>query len=222
MYDRMTAAHEAGHAVVCAAVGVRHVAFVRSDGSGQVSSTGDTLIGDLHPEDHAAVLLAGKVGEAMARGYGDLREAVNDTLALEHDGALLREALSEIPSYQYKRGAAVEMADRALSILKKNRAEFDRLRRQLEEEGIGHVKDMGPVAKPMSTSRGVDYASNLAALRGQAAGLPELRSMASEAKAKGHKTMAQLLERSIAAAEGREVEPLIERSYGGFVKVVTR
>ena len=226
MFDLLAARHEAGHGVVGAFLGMRHSLIVRKDGSGQ-ANWDPGAVDALHPFDRAVLALSGNVAECMAID-GNLKRAVQDTLDKDsYDAVMLRLALSELAPEEWKygrHGPAVEAAKTAQTIIRENRAEFERLTAELQEDGIGQVR-MGqrtPASRP--AARGVDYSSNLAAARallagGQVAGVSELRNLASKAASENPK-LAQLLEATIARREGREVKRVTEFSIGGPAKVI--
>ena len=221
MYDRLAAAHEAGHCVVGAFCGLHHVATVRDDGSGLVSWD-DGALSALHPFDRAAVALAGNVAEELVI-RGNLKRAVKDTADNwgTNDAAILSMALSELAPEAWKygqHGPAGEAAKAALAIIQDNRSEFNRLTAELMEYGVGQVR-MGP--RPPAP---VDYSTNLAAVRQLANAKPvdlaELRNLATRAAADGNDKLAKLIEQTAARREGRAVEPVVEFSIGGPLKVV--
>ena len=223
MYDRLAARHEAGHGVVSAFLGMHHSLIVREDGSGQASWE-PGAVDALHPFDRAVVAVSGNVAECMAIN-GNLKRAVQDTLDKDsYDAVMLSEALRELApgAWKYKQGPALAAAQAAAAIIRENRGEFERLTAELQENGVGQVR-MGPrPAASRPSSRDVNYAANLAVVRGaKPAGVAELRSLASKAAADGNTKLQQLMEQTLARLEGRSVEPIIEHSYGGSL-LVTR
>lgn len=221
MFDYLLCRHEAGHAVVAAALGLRHHARVKDDGSGAVNWGPGALAG-LHAEDRAVLAVAGNVAEAMAID-GNLKRAVKDTLEKDdsNDALILRNALSELPAYKYGRqGPALLAAAKAREVILQNKAEFDRLTDTLQRDGIGQVRMVAPARRPSPS--GVDYTANLAAVRsGQAVGAAELRSLASRAAADGNQKLAKLIDQTLARREGRAVTPIRETSIGGPLYVVS-
>lgn len=217
MYDRLAAKHEAAHAVVGAALGMRNFVRVKEDGSGMAHWEPGALDG-LHPFDRCVLAVSGNVAEAMAID-GNLKRAVQDTIRLDsNDSVILRMALHDLKSETWKygqQGPALAAAAKAREVIMQNRAEFNRLTDTLQRDGIGQVRISGGTsAASRPAARGVDYTDNLPALRGQAAGLPELRSLASKAASDGNAKLARLIEQTLARREGRAVEPVIEFGYG--------
>ena len=222
MFDLLAARHEAGHGVVGAFLGMRHSLIVREDGSGQ-ANWDPGAVDALHPFDRAVLALSGNVAECMAID-GNLKRAVQDTLDKDsYDAVMLRLALSELAPEEWKygrHGPAVEAAKTAQTIIRENRAEFERLTAELQEDGIGQVRMGQRTPASRSPVRGVDYSSNLAAPSGgQVAGVAELRNLASKAASDGNAKLAKLMEQTLARREGRSVEPIIEHGYGGQLMV---
>ena len=221
---RLAAFHEAGHLIVADFLELSAYAVVDDDGSGRVYYQDSDQVTQLAPEDRACMSVAGEVAEAMASG-GDLKRAVARTFNSGSDdleNMVMAVAKLERSHPQGRDGVAMDAARAALAIIRQNQSEFNRLVNALYSDRIARV---GPApATSRTSSRGVDYAANLAAARGllaggQVAGVAELRNLASKAASDNPK-LAALLEATIARREGREVKRVTEFSIGGPAKVI--
>ena len=157
--------------------------------------------------------VSGNVAECMAID-GNLKRAVQDTLDKDsYDAVMLRLALLELAPEAWKyypHGPALAAAAKARSVIQENREEFDRLTVELMENRSRSGSHGPGAGGERQAARGVDYAANLAALRGgQVAGLSELRSLASKAAVDGNAKLAKLMEQTLARREGRSVEPVV-------------
>ena len=210
MFDRMSARHEAGHAIVAAALGMGHVAIVRADGSGLTRFFDNAQFDNLAPSDAALLAVAGSVAETVVLD-GNLKRAVSDVLSAEGDGDMLRTALRALGGGE---NTVMAVVMSARSILLQHRAEFDRLTTALECDGIGQARLGGSGVAP--ERKGAPVArlggSGVAPERKGApvAGLTELRAIVAQAHGNGNTALAALLNATIARREGRPTARVVE------------
>lgn len=193
MFDRMSARHEAGHAIVAAALGMGHVAIVRADGSGLTRFFDNAQFDNLAPSDAALLAVAGSVAETVVLD-GNLKRAVSDVLSAEGDGDMLRTALRALGGGE---NTVMAVVMSARSILLQHRAEFDRLTTALECDGIGQARLGGSGVAPERKGAPV-------------AGLTELRAIVAQAHGNGNTALAALLNATIARREGRPTARVVE------------
>lgn len=193
------AAHEAGHAIAAASLGIGSTLEIHEDGGGQCryDRYADAA------EDRAMLALSGEVAEALLFNGGDLRRAVTACLASGAsdyaDNRGLYEALKEVPRWMH-RDVVFQQAQRARKILHDNRAELDALRAQLLKDGRAVYRPRGAGNYAPRASRGMTPV--------------ELRAQADAAERAGHMVKAQLMR---AAADGKHV-PGVERRVLGDPK----
>jgi hypothetical protein len=185
------AAHEAGHAIAAAALGIGSTVEIHEDGGGQCRYDRYAEAA----EDRVMLALAGEVAEAVLFNGGNLRRAVTDCLASGasdySDNRGLHEALKEVPRWRH-RDVVLQQAARARKVLHENRAEFDALRQRLALEGRATYAPRSYVgAAPYLTA-------------------PELRAEAKRARSAGYITKAILMERTADRAQGLPVVELRE------------